>query len=73
MGLSPLMVKTVSKIIMDINRNEQVGIILVEQNAKMALKLANRAYVLETGNVVLSGDAKKLQQDERVKAAYLGE
>jgi branched-chain amino acid transport system ATP-binding protein len=71
LGLSPMMVKEVGKIIRDINK-EGVSIILVEQNARMALKLANKAYVLEVGKVVLEGDAAKLANDEHVKKAYLG-
>jgi branched-chain amino acid transport system ATP-binding protein len=71
LGLSPLLVDEVGRIIVDINR-QGVGIILVEQNARMALSSASRAYVLETGKIVLEGDAKKLADDERVKKAYLG-
>ncbi len=71
LGLSPLLVAEVGKIITDIHK-EGVGIILVEQNAYMALKLAQRAYVLEVGNVVLEGDAADLIHDEQVKRAYLG-
>jgi branched-chain amino acid transport system ATP-binding protein len=65
------LVAEVGKIITDIHK-EGVGIILVEQNAYMALKLAQRAYVLEVGNVVLEGDAADLIHDEQVKRAYLG-
>ena len=72
MGLAPIMVQEIGRIIMQINKQQKVSVILVEQNANMALQLANRAYVLETGSVVLSGDAKTLRQDERVKIAYLG-
>jgi len=71
MGLSPLMVAEVGKIITDINK-QGLSIILVEQNARMALGLARRAYVLETGRCVLEGDAAGLDNDERVKTAYLG-
>lgn len=71
LGLSPLLVKEVGKIITDIHK-EGVGIILVEQNAHMALKLAQRAYVLEVGSVVLEGDAADLIHDEQVRRAYLG-
>ena len=70
-GLSPIMVKEVAEIIKSIN-SLGVTVVLVEQNARMALRLADSAYVLEVGRVVLSGKADALAQDERVKAAYLG-
>lgn len=73
MGLSPLLVVEVSNIIRDINQEGKgISILLVEQNARMALKLAKRAYVLELGRVVLEGDAKELANDERMKKYYLG-
>ena len=72
MGLSPIFVEEVFKIIRDISA-EGVTVLLVEQNAKKALNIADRAYVLETGNIILQGDAKKLMDDESVKKAYLGE
>lgn len=71
MGLAPLMVKTIFHTIEEI-RKEGTTILLVEQNAHMALSIADRAYVIETGHVVLSGLAKDLQEAEQVKAAYLG-
>jgi branched-chain amino acid transport system ATP-binding protein len=71
MGLSPIMVEEVGRIIRDINE-ESISIVLVEQNARMALSLAHRAYVLEAGRCVLEGDAKALNEDVRVKNAYLG-
>lgn len=71
MGLAPLMVKTIFQIIKEIN-DAGTTILLVEQNAHMALSIADRAYVIETGKVVLSGDAKELQASDEVKAAYLG-
>ncbi len=71
LGLSPILVEEVGNIIRDINRTG-IGIILVEQNARVALRLANKAYVLEVGNIVLEGDAKELANDEHVKKAYLG-
>lgn len=70
LGLSPILVDEVANIIRDINQ-AGVSIILVEQNAQMALSLANRAYVLEVGEVILSGQARELINDERVKKAYL--
>lgn len=71
MGLAPLMVKTIFQIIEEIN-NEGTTILLVEQNANVALSIANRAYVVETGQVVLSGDASELQASDEIKKAYLG-
>lgn len=71
MGLSPILVEEVSNIIRDINEGG-IGIMLVEQNARMALGLANKAYILEVGSITLEGDAKELANDERVKKAYLG-
>lgn len=72
MGLSPIFVEEIFNIIRDISA-EGVTVLLVEQNAKKALSIADRAYVLETGNVTLTGDAKSLMNDESVKKAYLGE
>jgi branched-chain amino acid transport system ATP-binding protein len=72
LGLSPLLVKETAKIIKMINTRSKVGILLVEQNARMALSLAERGYVLETGVVALADDAKNLMTDEHVKKAYLG-
>lgn len=71
MGLSPILVEEIFSIIRDINK-EGTTILLVEQNAQMALSIANRAYVLETGHIVKEGAAKELLNDESVKAAYLG-
>lgn len=71
MGLAPLMVQTIFRIIKEINE-AGTTILLVEQNAHMALSIAQRAYVIETGKVVLSGDAKELQESDEVRAAYLG-
>ena len=71
MGLAPLLIKEIFSIIVDINR-AGTTILLVEQNANMALSIANRAYVLETGRITLSGDAKELAASEDVRKAYLG-
>ena len=71
MGLSPLLVQEVFDIIKEVNA-QGITILLVEQNAKMALKVADRAYVLETGKTKLSGDAKELLRNDEVKKAYLG-
>jgi branched-chain amino acid transport system ATP-binding protein len=71
MGLSPLLVQEIFSIIKEVN-NQGITILLVEQNAKMALKIANRGYVLETGKIKLSGDAKELLRNDEVRKAYLG-
>jgi len=71
MGLSPIMTEEIFKIIQEIN-SQGTSILLVEQNALMALQIANRAYVLETGNIVLEGTAKELRESTRVREAYLG-
>lgn len=72
MGLAPFMVQEIMKIIVRLNK-EGVTILLVEQNAKVALKLADHGYVIETGEIVIKGDAESLQQDESIVKAYLGE
>ena len=71
MGLSPLLVSEIFKIIRDVNESGMT-VLLVEQNAKQALEIADRAYVLETGTISMSGDASELAADEKVRAAYLG-
>ena len=71
MGLAPLLIKEIFSIIQDINKTGTT-VLLVEQNANMALSIANRAYVLETGRITLSGDAQKLAASEEVRKAYLG-
>lgn len=71
MGLAPLMVKTIFQIIEKINQ-DGTTILLVEQNANMALSVADRAYVIETGRVEISGTAAELQASEEIKKAYLG-
>lgn len=72
MGLSPLYVSEIFDIIKEISESGTT-VLLVEQNAKKALSIADRAYVLETGKIVMSGDAKKMMDDESIKKAYLGE
>ena len=72
MGLSPIFVTEIFSIIQEISK-EGTTVLLVEQNAKKALSIADRGYVLETGKIVLSGDAKDLMNDESIKKAYLGE
>lgn len=71
MGLSPMLVKNIFSIIEELNKSG-ITILLVEQNAKMALSIATRAYVIETGNIVMEGNAKDLLQNDDVKKAYLG-
>jgi branched-chain amino acid transport system ATP-binding protein len=71
-GLAPLIVKEIFAIMREINRTEKVSILLVEQNAAMALDLADRAYLIETGNIVLSGSSGDIKQDEAVRRSYLG-
>ena len=71
MGLSPLLVKEIFKIIRQVNRNG-VTVLLVEQNARMALSIAHRGYVLETGNIVTTGTGKELLTNDSVRKAYLG-
>jgi len=72
LGLAPILVRDIFETIREINE-QGVTILLVEQNARAALKLADRAYVLETGSVALSGSASELTRDERVRKAYLGQ
>ncbi|MFL2669508.1 MAG: ABC transporter ATP-binding protein [Alphaproteobacteria bacterium] len=71
LGLSPILVRQLFKLIKDLNE-DGLTILLIEQNTHMALQSADRGYVLELGNVVLSGDAKTLQEDKRLGEAYLG-
>lgn len=71
MGLSPLLVKEIFKIVEELH-DTGITILLVEQNAKMALSIADRAYVLETGHVSMTGNAKELLADDRIRKAYLG-
>ena len=72
MGLSPLLVQEIFDIIQEVNR-AGITVLLVEQNAKMALSISNRAYVLETGTISIEGSAAELMDDPRVKKAYLGQ
>ena len=71
MGLAPMLIKEIFRIIVDINK-QGTTVLLVEQNANMALSIANRAYVLETGRITLSGPASELAASEDVRKAYLG-
>jgi branched-chain amino acid transport system ATP-binding protein len=71
-GLAPLVVQDIFSIMRAINAEEGVSVLLVEQNAGLALDLANNAYVLETGQVVMSGTSEAVRSDEAVRRAYLG-
>jgi branched-chain amino acid transport system ATP-binding protein len=71
-GLAPLVVQEVFGMLGTINRKERVSMLLVEQNAAMALELASRAYLIETGRVVLAGAASEIKRDDAVRRAYLG-
>jgi branched-chain amino acid transport system ATP-binding protein len=71
MGLAPILVEQIFNIILDMNR-AGTTILLVEQNAQMALSVANRAYVMETGRITMEGDANDLMHDDNVRKAYLG-
>ncbi len=72
MGLSPILVNEIFDIIQSVSASGTT-VLLVEQNAKKALSIADRAYVLETGKIVMSGNAEKLMNDDSIKKAYLGE
>ena len=71
-GLAPLIVRELFDILREINREEGVSMLLVEQNAALALSIADQAYLLETGEIVMSGPAAQISQDESVRRAYLG-
>jgi branched-chain amino acid transport system ATP-binding protein len=71
-GLAPLVVRHIFEILRAINRDEKVAILLVEQNASLALELAERAYLLETGRIVLEGDSASMRANETVRRSYLG-
>jgi branched-chain amino acid transport system ATP-binding protein len=71
MGLAPVLVREIMQTIREINRGGTT-VLLVEQNARQALKVAHRGYVLETGTLIVSGSAAELMDDPKVKAAYLG-
>jgi branched-chain amino acid transport system ATP-binding protein len=72
LGLAPVVVQEVAKFIRTINRDEGIGMILVEQNAKLALSLSNRGYVMELGTIAVQGQTSELLNSEHVKKAYLG-
>jgi branched-chain amino acid transport system ATP-binding protein len=72
LGLAPLVVRDIFRIVRAINREERVSVLLVEQNAALALGLADHAYLMETGRVVMSGPAAELRQNDAIRRAYLG-
>jgi branched-chain amino acid transport system ATP-binding protein len=72
LGLAPMVVRDIAKIITSINREDGVGIVLVEQNSRMALKISTMAYVLESGSIRLSGPSAELSKNDDVRRAYLG-
>ena len=72
LGIAPKLVQDIARSIVAINRDENVSVLLVEQNSRMALAISHRAYALSTGTVVLGGPSKELLSDPRIKAAYLG-
>jgi branched-chain amino acid transport system ATP-binding protein len=72
MGLSPIMVEKIFEVVRDISA-QGVTVLLVEQNARLALQAAHRGYVMDSGLITMSGDAKQMLDDPKVRAAYLGE
>lgn len=72
LGIAPLLVKTIFEQIVKLNRETGITVLIVEQNAYLALQNSNYGYVLETGELIIEGDAKELIQNEEVKKAYLG-
>ena len=72
LGIAPLLVKTIFEKIVEINRERRTGILLVEQNANLALEVSNYGYVLETGRIILQDTSAALRQNPQVKSAYLG-
>lgn len=72
MGLSPIMVEKIFEVVRTISK-EGITVLLVEQNARLALQAADRGYVMDSGTVTMSGDAKQMLDDPKVRAAYLGE
>ncbi|WP_321959504.1 ABC transporter ATP-binding protein, partial [Burkholderia cenocepacia] len=72
MGLSPIMVEKIFEVVREISK-EGITVLLVEQNARLALQAADRGYVMDSGTVTMEGDAKQMLDDPKVRAAYLGE
>ncbi|MGU9951516.1 MAG: ABC transporter ATP-binding protein [Gammaproteobacteria bacterium WSBS_2016_MAG_OTU1] len=72
LGIAPKLVQSIARSIVQINSEDQVSVILVEQNSRMALKISHRAYALSIGEVLIEGNSKELQQDDRIRKIYLG-
>jgi len=72
LGLAPIIVQEIFRVIKQIHEEEKVSILLVEQNARKALSISNYAYILETGKIPIQGKPEELKNDERIRAAYLG-
>ena len=72
LGIAPKLVQDIARSIVAINRDDDVSVLLVEQNSRMALRISHRTYAMATGSVVVSGKSSELLEDERIKAAYLG-
>ena len=72
LGIAPKLVQEIARSIVEITRDENVSVLLVEQNSRMALRISHRAYALSTGNVALQGKSRELLEDDRIKALYLG-
>ncbi len=72
LGLAPMVVRDIARAVVEINRDEGISVILVEQNSRMALKISNRAYALETGRVALAGKSAELLNDDHIRKLYLG-
>ena len=72
LGIAPLLVKTIFEKIVEINRQQGITILLVEQNANLALEISHYGYVLETGRIILADESAKLRQNPQVQSAYLG-
>ena len=72
LGLAPIVVQVMFRVLAQLNQENGTSILLVEQNANLAMDIAHRAYLLETGTIVASGDAKELLDDDAIRKAYLG-
>jgi branched-chain amino acid transport system ATP-binding protein len=72
LGLAPMVVRDIARAIVEINRDQGISVILVEQNSRMALKISNRAYALETGRIALAGKSADLMNDDHIRKLYLG-
>jgi branched-chain amino acid transport system ATP-binding protein len=72
LGLAPKIVRDIARVIVEINRDEGISVVLVEQNSRMALKISNRAYALETGRIALAGNSSDLLNDDHIRKLYLG-